>query len=241
MAGLFAAFALLGCGSGRKSGSGYASFRWNIYDIGTGEALSCAQIGANTVMVTLFDGAGAVVAQDSASCAGGEISTSEVPTGSYFVGFDLYGDPSVHGGVASLLDSFDLADEYNTRITLAIRPGPNDYRATTAEFLVRSFVVGWTFASGAPASVCAALGAAYVELDFSVVGASQPVTSRFYCTDGQGTSLPYPYPSDWTQTTTQWWLYLLDGAYNEIGRIEGGTVGLVRDNNINLGTHLFPY
>ena len=76
-----------------------------------------------------------------------------------------------------------------------------------------------------------------------MVGAVAPVTSRFACTDGQGISLPYPMPETTLgqQTTTTWQLHLVDSAYNSLGYIDGGSVGLDLYDNTYLGTQLFPY
>src|SRR5450759_3130744 len=90
------AFALAGCGGGGHStgGDGYATFMWSIYDIEDANyavPLACAEVGASTVVVTLTSSAGSYP-QDPVSCAAMQMSTANVPAGSYTVGFDLYGD-----------------------------------------------------------------------------------------------------------------------------------------------------
>jgi hypothetical protein len=247
LARILATFALAGCGSGHSGGAGYASFEWDISDIDSGTALTCAQIGAATVTVTLFDALGTPVMQNTGNCASGQTSTSNVPTGSYTVGLDLYGDPNTYGGGTPLLDSFDLADSSGTPVVFPIGPGLNDFRSYIAPFVVRSFVVGWSFASGSAASMCgtaATYGARYVDLDFTVTGGTTTVAKRFDCALGQGVSYPYPYPDSrfpGGQTTTQWWLYLVDSTGADITYIDGGTVTLQMNANVNLGTRIFPY
>jgi hypothetical protein len=220
LAGIFGMLALFGagCGGGGShsipaGGDGYASFAWDIYDIqdtAYRTRLTCASVGAASVVVTLTNlQTGTVYSQDPVSCSGSnmEMSTAYVPTGSYTVGFDLYGDPTIYGNPPPILDSFDMADSSGATAAFRILSGLNDFRDSVATFVKRSFVLGWGITyQGAP-TTCAAMYAAGVDLDLAVEGSSTWATSPFNCTTGAGTSYAIPLYNPTTRqlaTTVQW-------------------------------------
>jgi len=218
LAGILATLALAGCGSGHSSngGTGYATFTWSVFDT-QGVEWDCASIGAGSVVVTLMDQAtGTVYTQNPVSCVDLQMSTANVPTGSYTAGFDLFGDPAIYGNATTIIDSFSAGETFH------ILAGANDFTGKYAAFAVRSFVVGWAFLSGSAASLCASVGAWYVDLDITTSAGATAVTSRFDCATGSGISFPYPYgPS-----TAQWRLYLVDSTNQHITYIDGGSVEL---------------
>jgi hypothetical protein len=242
---MICALALTGCGSGPSpsggGGSGYASFAWYIFDIedtAYATALTCAEVGAATVVVTLTNQAtGAVYTQNPANCVDGQASTASVPVGGYYVGIDLYGDPTIYGNSTTLLDSFDLADSSGTALVYPIGAGLNDFRAGYAASIVQSFTVGWSFASGSALSVCGVVGTPYVDLVFPVAGSTTGVTSPFNCTAGQGTSYAIPYTS---ASPLQWQLFLVSSAGTDLQELNG-SAPLPPNSNVNLGTQLFSY
>jgi hypothetical protein len=239
---LVGALALVGCGGGHSSGPGYGVFAWRIFDIEDTQftsALLCSQAGAGSVDVTLFDRTGAAVPNSTvtALCTDGYVSTPEVPAGPYTLQFDLYGDQTVYGNDSTLLDSY-----YNNTETYPIGPGMSDYRSRVyAPLQVRSFVVGYTIYYQSVLSTCAAVGASYVDLDFTVTGSTAVVTSRLPCqyvvgaSYGQGASFPIPFDA----TSAQWSLYLVDAAGKDIQSIAGTTVSVSGQADVRLGTQTF--
>jgi hypothetical protein len=236
-AGILATFALAGCGSGHSGGgSGYATFAWYIFDIEDTSyttALTCAEVGAASVVVTLTNQTtGTVYTQPAASCAARGMTSANVPAGSYTAGFDLYGDPTIYGNSTTLLDSFDATGTY------PIFAGANDFTSDYAPFIARSFTVSWAFSSGSAFNLCASAGGSYVDLDFAVAGSTTWVTSSFNCTTGSGVSYAIPYGP----TTAQWKLYLVDSTGTvDLQVIDGGTVTLPTTTNVNLAAQYFTY
>jgi hypothetical protein len=241
LAGILATFALAGCGSGHSGGAGgtgYATFAWYLFDIEDSSyttALTCAEVGATSVVVTLTNQAtGTVYTQTAANCADGAMSTTYVPAGSYTAGFDLYGNPAIYGNSTTLLDSFDATGLF------PIHAGANDFRSEYAPFIVQSFTVAWSVYYQSALTTCAAVGATYVDLDFAVAGSSSWVTSPFNCATGSGVSYAIPYFT--TPTTAQWKLYLVDATGTvDLQVIDGGTVTLPTTTNVNLPTQYFTY
>jgi hypothetical protein len=241
-----------GCGSGQKSGGGdgYASFAWDIYDIQDTTyrtPLTCAAVGASSVVVTLTNlQTGTVYGQNAVSCSGSnmEMSTASVPTGTYTVGFDLYGDPTIYGNTSTVLDSFDMTDSTGAVAVFRILSGVNDFRGSVAAFVKRSFVLGWgIYYKGAP-TTCSATYATGVDLDLAVEGSSTWVTSPFNCTTGAGTSYAIPLYNPTTgqvATTVQWRLFLLDQSGQDIASLAGGLVGIPNYSGIDLGTQYFSF
>ena len=231
--GILCAFALAGCGGGHSnSGPGYATFTWSIYDIEDPSytvPLGCAAVGGGSVVVTLVDSAGTAYTQDPVSCAVGQMSTSNVPAGSYTVGFDLYGDPAIYGNSTTLLDSFDATGTFH------VVGGANDFRSQFAPFIVQSFTVRWAFNSGSALSLCGLAGGSSVELAFNVGGPT--ITSSFPCTAGTGVSYAIPFGP----TSAQWNLYLVNSAGTDVQAIPGGSVALPSTTNVNLPTQYFTY
>jgi len=240
-----------GCGGGSShSGDGYASFAWDIYDIQDttyGARLTCASVGAGSVVVTLTNlQTGTIYGQNAVSCSGSnmEMSTAYVPTGSYTVGFDLYGDPAIYGNASTILDSFDMVDSSGATAEFRILSGLNDFRGSVAAFVKRSFVLDWgIYYQGAP-TTCSAMYAAGVDLDFAVEGSPTWVTSPFNCTTGTGTSYAIPLYNPTTgqlANTLQWRLYLLDQSGKDIASVDGGTVAIPAYTDIDLGTQYFTF
>jgi hypothetical protein len=253
LAGLFAALAVVGCGSGGKrpgpvggaggSGtSGYASFTWRVFDVtGAEYQYACSDLGIGTMTVTLTDAADRSFPTANVLCDSKQMSTVPVPTGDYSVHFEVFGDPVVYGNTTTKLDDFYITDDYGNIAAFPIGPGLNDYRLDYAVVVLRSFVVGWSFASGPASALCARLGASYVDLDFLTSASTTAVTTRFPCADGQGLSFPYPYgPS-----SAQWQLVLVDGANAEITKIAGTSVALPpltgEPADVSLGNWVFNY
>jgi hypothetical protein len=244
LAGFVCALALAGCGGGGHSssggpGSGY--FSWYIFDIEDvqyAEALSCDVAGAGSVVVTLTNqSSGYSYPQAPVLCAAGEIITTEVPAGPYTLTFDLYGDPTIYGD-APLLDTFTTGETFH------IGGGLVDFRGQTyAPFQIRSFILGWDIYYRSVLSSCAAVGATYVDLDFTVTGTSTIVTSRFACIDGDPSSgglgvgsFAIPYSA----ASATWQLYLLDAAAQELQMIDGGAaVAIPAAGDVNLGYQVF--
>jgi hypothetical protein len=257
LAGIFGVLALFGagCGGGGShsipaGGDGYASFAWDIYDIQDTTyrtRLTCASVGAASVVVTLTNlQTGTVYNQSPVSCSGSnmEMSTAYVPAGSYTVGFALYGDPAIYGNALTILDSFDMVDSSGATSTFSILSGLNDFRSSVAAFVTQSFVLGWGISyQGAP-TTCGAMYAAAVDLDVAVEGSSTWVTSRFNCTTGAGTSYAIPFYNPTTgqpATTVQWRLYLVDQTGQDIASVAGGTVGIPAYTDIDLGKQYFSF
>jgi hypothetical protein len=243
LAGFACALSLAGCGGGGHSSGapGSGLFTWYNFDIEDGQyttALTCAEIGAGSVVVTLTEqNTGASYPQPAVSCADGQIVTSEVPAGAYALRFELYGDPTIYGN-APLLDMFDTSETFH------IAGGLVDFSSQTyAPFQIRSFILGWDIYYQSVLSNCATVGAAYVDLDFTVPGASMPVTSRFNCIDGNPSSGgsgvgSFAIPYDAASAT--WQLYLLDAAAQELQMIDGGAaVAIPAEGDVSLGFQLF--
>ena len=238
-AGILAAFALAGCGSGHSSsgGSGYATFSWYLFDIEDTQyttALTCAEVGAATVVVTLTGQAGTY--QATANCVDGVVTTGTVPGGSYTAGFDLYGDPAIYGNTTTLLDSFDATGTFH------VLAGANDFQANYAPFIAQSFTLGWNVTYQGALATCAYVGASYVDLDFALTGSTTWVTNRFNCSTGIGVSYAIPLPSSSTVNTVQWKLYLVDASgTGDLLTIPGGTLTLPTTTNVNLPVQYFSF
>jgi hypothetical protein len=235
---IVAALALAGCGSSSSGAS--ASFQWSIYDIEDTDLktpLTCSEAGAAQVVVTLPNPATPQNPFKNAfSCSAMQASTSSVPAGDYTVGFALYGDPATYGNANTLLDE----EPPEPSPSYHLYSGTNDYRSATPPFRVQSLVVDWVlYSQGAP-TTCVAVGAKYVDLEFTVGGSSTPIISRFDCTAvSTGTSFPIPYGA----TSLQWQLFLVDpSGQQDIGNIPGATVDVPsRDTgtDVDLGAQSF--
>jgi hypothetical protein len=256
LGGMLVLSVLAGCNSGTlvppgssSRGDGYATFVWNIFDIEKGTAdpalaLTCGEVGAGSVVVTLSDLDGYPVSQDVFPCTGGNVvSTSRVPTGSYYVSFDLYGDGAVYGNTTTSLDSFTLAD-YGTNDYTAFRivAGANDFTFDYAPFIAQRFTVSWGIYSQGAATTCAATGANSVRLDFVTLdpvagGSTATISSVFPCTSGLGQSFAIPLGP----TRVQWSLALVAGPGQDLQAIPGGPVSVPADRNINLGPQSFRF
>lgn len=251
LVGLIGVLALAGCGSGGRKpgggpgggGTGYASFTWRVFDTAGYEYTTCSEVGIASLTVTLIDQAtGYEYPTPNVVCDDKATYTASVPTGNYSVRFEAFGDPLIYGNATTKLDDFYVTD-LNTG-ELAVFPvyaGPNDFTLDYAVVVFRSFFVGWTFASGPASLMCGQVGASYVDLDFYTSAGSTPVTTRFYCTDGQGISFPYPYGP----ASAQWQLFLVDAAGADLAYVDGGSASLplldALATDVSLGTVVFNY
>ncbi len=226
-----AALALAGCGSSSSGAS--ASFQWSICDIedtAQKSPLTCPEVGASQVVLTLTNQATGDVYQNPFSCSLRQVSTPSVPAGNYAVRLDLDGDPKTYGNATTLLDSFDGSSTYQ------LYAGTNDFRNATPPFFVRSLLVDWAVYSQGVSTTCAAMGAQYVDLEFTVGGSSTPITSRFDCTTvSAGTSFPIPSGA----TSVVWQLLLVDASGQAIVNLPGATVAVPSNTDIDLGTQSF--
>jgi len=241
LAGFFASFALAGCGSGHSGGgTGSATLSWYIFDIEDttyATSLTCEEVGALQVSVTLTNQANASeVYTQRVACANWTTTIPSIPTGSYSATFALIGDPAIYGsGTDTVLDSFTATGTFH------ILAGVNDFTQTSyAPFVVQSFTVSWGVYSGSTQVSCATEGATYVYLDFLVPGTSTWVSSAFDCTANAGTSYAIPVPPP-TVTTTQWTLSLVSAAGTDIQVLPGGTVTLPSSTNVNLAPQYFSF
>jgi hypothetical protein len=253
--------ALVGCDSGSlerpgpsgpsgPSGYGYATFTWRIFDIERGTAdpalaLACNEVGAATVVITLSDLNGNSVSQDAFPCGGASAgATSDVPAGNYTASFDLYGDPAVYGNSTTLLDGFTATDQTGEHALVfpVLAGGENDFTLDYAPFITQRFTVSWSIYSQGVATTCPAVAASYVYLDFATLdpaagGSTAAIPSAFVCGDGFGRSFAIPYgPSQ-----VAWSLALTTGAGQDIQVINGGTVAVPTDRNINLPPQRFAF
>jgi hypothetical protein len=230
-------------GSGGGSGTGYATFAWSIFDIeettaDPALALGCSQVGASTVVITLSDLNGNPVSQDAFPCAGASAgSTSYVPAGQYLASFDLYGDPAVYGNSTTLLDGFTATDEsgQNAAVFEIYAGGENDFTLEYAPFIAQRFTVSWGIYSQGIETTCPAVGASYVYLDFLTLdpaagGSTTAISRALRCGDSYGESFAIPYGP----RQVSWSLSLANGAGQDIQVIDGGTVTVPTDRNINL-------
>jgi hypothetical protein len=232
VASTIAAVALSGCGSSSNDAS--ASFQWSIYDIedtAQKSPLSCSEVGASQVAVTLTNQASPQNPFTNLfSCSLMQASTSSVPAGDYTVGFDLYGDLTTYVNSITLLASFDGSSTYH------LYAGTNDYRSATPPFYVQSILVDWAVYSQGVPTTCAAMGAQYVDLEYTVGGSSTQIASRFDCTVASaGTSFPIPFGAK----SVQWQLFLVDPSGQAIVSLPGATVAVPNKADINLGTQSF--
>jgi hypothetical protein len=252
--GTLAVFALMGCGSGHPSGP--PTFSWLVFDIEQGVsdprlAIDCAAVGAGTVVVTLTDVAGATAPlQATVPCTDGVVSIADVPRGSYYADFALYGDPLIYGNSTTQLDGFRSSDaDTGNPAVFSLGPGKNNsFTDTYAPFIVQSFSVSWAIYYQGVQTSCAAVpprGASYVYLDFLVAGAASWVSSLFYCDTGNVLNYSYAIPVADAGVllggTAQWQLSLADLDYVDLQVIDGGTVTLPTDRNVNLAPQYFSF
>jgi len=216
------ALILIGCGgeSGNpRSGAEDASITWqwdlfNVGDTAMQNALSCDNVGAGNVFLASRNLDTGVTYTDTFLCVEYQGTTAKLPSGHYNLQPALYGPQSTNGNATTVLgwSSFDqvLVAGINT---LGVR-----------DFIVNSFVLGWTIsASGAPAS-CAEVGGTGVELDVSFpsefTGQANQETYTFPCADYQSTTRAIPYGPPPVSYPVQWQAYLLDVKSN---RLTNGT------------------
>ncbi len=230
------------------SSPGSATFSWYVFDIETGTsnptlAIGCAAAGAGSVAVTLTGVSTQVPKQSIVPCTDGTVAMANVPSGAYYAAFDLYGDPAIYGNSTTRIDGFQATDNSGQAMVFTIGPGSNsDFTDLYAPFVVQSFTVSWRIFAQGVATTCAAVGASYVDLAFMTLdpatgGTTNWVTSRFPCTSGTGASDAIPYGP----TQVQWALSLVDAAGRDLQTINGGTVTLPTDSNVNLPQQSFSF
>lgn len=246
---ILAPLAFAGCGSSKPLG-GQATFAWYLFDIedtNYATELTCAEVGAATVAVTLTNVADpSLVYTHIASCTAGVLETPVVPAGAYYAGFDLFGDPQIYGNDTTRLDGFDATDASGNYSVFHIRGGGNDFTASYAPFIAQSFTVSWGIYAQSLPTTCAAVGATHVYLHFLTLdpvagGTTGWVSTRFDCATGAGVSYAIPYGP----TTVQWSLSLValgvNGEPVDLQVIPGATVLLSTTSNVNLAPQYFAF
>jgi len=235
LAGILGMVALVGagCGGGHSKGNAYLSLQWTVADVGDpSTGLNCADVGAGDVVVTMVNNATQTTYTDTFRCdSQGYAGTSAyVPNGVYSVTVRLFGDPQVY------LNSTTLLDELSSTQTLVA--GANTLPQT--DFLVNSFVLGWSVTRGGVASTCAAVGARYVELDVYFSG-QKDATAYYLDCSGYNPAATLAIPMG--TYSIQWQAFLVDGGYYDI--IQGGVSTPLTSYTVttgvqaNLGTAYF--
>lgn len=208
LAGILGMIALVGagCGSGRSKGNAYLNMQWTVADVGDpSTGLDCADVGAGDVVVTMVNTATQTTYTDTFRCdSQGYAGTSAyVPNGTYSITVRLYGDAQVYGNSTTLLDELTS--------TQPMVAGPNTLPQT--DFLVNSFVLGWSVTRGGAASTCAAVGARYVELDVYFSGQTQATAYYLDCSGyNPAATLAIPMGT----YSIQWQAFLVDANYFDI-------------------------
>jgi hypothetical protein len=198
LTGILGLLTLLGCGSSNKN-SADAYLKWNIYDLSDtpmANSLSCADVGAASVVVTLDANS------FKFACADYQGYTASVPSGTYSITVELYADANA----TILLDQ--IPPYTQTLVSGTNNIGP-------ANFLVNSFVLGWSISYNGVSTTCAAVGADWVALDIYYQGETQPTSYYLACDDS------YEYRAataaiEMGPYTVQWRAFLLDANYNEL-------------------------
>jgi hypothetical protein len=240
------ALALTGCGGG-SGGTGYANFVWDIFDIqdtSDSHSLTCGEVGAATIAVTLRDLAGNTATQDSVACTDVEsaryISTGDVAAGAYNASFDMYGDQRVYGNSTTWLDGFTASDPGTGNYTVFhLRAGANNFSNHFAPLIAQRFTVSWgIYSQGAPSN-CTAVGASFVYLDFMTLDPtpSATVSTPFPCGNASGISYAIPFGP----TSVQWSLSLTDSNGQALQALSGGPLTLPSNTNVNLPPQSFSF
>jgi hypothetical protein len=203
---LLGVFGMLGCGGGHRGspgGDAYATLAWDIADVGPGgPLLYCEDVGAGEVVLTMTNQSTGVTYTDSFPCASPSYAgtSAYLPSGPYDIVVSLYGDPQIYNNDNTLLES--------QHTSLSLLPGGNDLGAW--QLLVNSFVLSWSISVGGAPSTCAAVGAAWVELDVTYPGATQATAFTFPCDDISYRQATLAIPMG--DYAVAWQAYLLDRA-----------------------------
>lgn len=232
---------LLGCGGG-GGGSASGTFSWGVYDIGDTSfrtPLNCSSVGAGDVVLSLQN---ANTGQTFTNVGGGRCrdglaTTTTVPPGDYYVGFDLYGDPAVYGNNNTLLDSFDTKDVFRL-----YAGSDTDYTTTPEPFFVASFIVRWNIYSASQGGFAGCAPGDEVDFEFLTPGTTTWVTSTFPCNQGgtasyAGAGTSYPFPVG--VASAQWQMFLVDAGGNTVAAVPATAVGLPQNADVDLGAQTF--
>jgi hypothetical protein len=183
--------------------------QWSVYDLGdTAMAypLTCADVGAGDVVLTMVNQSTQATYTDTFHCASANYdgTSAYVPSGTYAIKVDLYGDPVVYGNSTTLLDELTS--------TQALVSGSNPLGVI--DFMVNSFVLGWSISYGGVSTTCAAAGASWVELDVYFSGQTKATAYFFPCdvTSYRAATTAIPMGS----YSVQWQAYLQDAYYNDL-------------------------
>ena len=118
----------------------------------------------------------------------------------------LYGDPKVYGNSTTLLDQItSTQDLYSGNNTLPV-----------VDFLVNSFVLGWSITSGGVPTTCAAVGASWVALDIYYPGETQATSYYFACDDVVYRDATAAIGMSDFGSTIQWQAFLLDANSSDL-------------------------
>ena len=229
LAGILGLLALLGCGggSGRPAGDASAYLQWNIYDVGGTTPLFCADVGAGSIDVTLDTNNTYTFA-----CADTYDYIDNIPSGTYSITVQLYGDPKVYGNSTTLLDQITS--------TQTLYSGNNTL--PEVDFLVNSFVLGWSITSGGLPTTCAAVGASWVALDIYYPGQTQATSYYFACDDVVYRDATLAIPMG--PYAVQWQAFLLDAAYRDLTLTPGTQLtsyNVSASVQADLGYVVFPF
>jgi len=203
LVGFLGALALLGCGGGggRSAGDASAYLQWNIFDVGGTTPLSCADVGADSIDVTLD-----TLPKYTFACMDTYDTIDNIPSGTYSISVQLYGDPKVYGNSTTLLDQItSTQDLYSGNNTLPV-----------VDFLVNSFVLGWSITSGGVPTTCAAVGASWVALDIYYPGETQATSYYFACDDVVYRDATAAIGMSDFGSTIQWQAFLLDANSSDL-------------------------
>jgi hypothetical protein len=226
LTGILGLLTLLGCGSSSKH-SADAYLNWNIYDLSDttmANFLSCADVGAASVVVTL-DG----LPPYKFACADNNDYILGVPSGTYSITVELYADANA----TILLDHIPT-------YTQTLLSGTNNIGPVN--FLVNSFVLGWSISYNGVSTTCAAVGAAWVALDIYYSGEAQPTSYYLACDSAEYRAATAAIEMQQNPYTVTWKAFLLDA--NDIELLPGTQLmsyNVYSSTQADLGTVYFAF
>jgi hypothetical protein len=236
LAGILGMLALFGagCGSNQPSANAYVSLQWDIFDVGDttmNSPLTCADVGGGAIVLTSVNQATQMTYTDTFACATAAGSSANLPSGTYSLTVSLYGDPTKYGNSTTLLDQVTY--------TQTLLSGPNPL--PVVDFMVNSFVLGWTVTSGGLATTCTAVGGSYVELDIYFSGQTQPTAYYLDCLGyNPAATLSIPMGT----YNVQWQAFLVDANYRDVPGTAGTQLAsytVATGVQANLGTVYFAF
>jgi hypothetical protein len=223
-----------GCGSNQPSANAYVSLQWDIFDVGDttmNSPLTCADVGGGAIVLTSVNQATQMTYTDTFACATAAGSSANLPSGTYSLTVSLYGDPTKYGNSTTLLDQVTY--------TQTLLSGPNPL--PVVDFMVNSFVLGWTVTSGGLATTCTAVGGSYVELDIYFSGQTQPTAYYLDCLGyNPAATLSIPMGT----YNVQWQAFLVDANYRDVPGTAGTQLAsytVATGVQANLGTVYFAF